>query len=220
VPRPLAMLCTLFHLRPPNAGQSSDPLFQGMRVWTDVLDICENDSFGMFHEISHIKADTYGILDGHHKVIVEHTLNILLLPGIHCEGTISHRANASTDSLINIHGSPIIPPLSNKHPFISPSLPIPGTSLSVPSPLHSKLRIVTRLSFNEQGLVTHHRDIWDVKDVMGLVPGVSLAQWVGTRLTAVGLSYISRFLPTSKHERSSEGSAAHSLEGVDLEHGH
>lgn len=27
---------------------------------------------------------------------------------------------------------------------------------------------------------------------MGLVPGVSLAQWIGTRLTARGLSYASR----------------------------
>lgn len=129
-------------------------------------------------------------LDGHRKVIVEHTLNILLLPGIHREGPISH--GASSDSLISAHSSPFLH--SNK-PFITPSLPIPGTSLSIPSPLHCKLHIFTRLSFNEQGRVTHHRDIWDVKDVMGLVPGVSLAQWIGTRLSASGLSYISRFLP-------------------------
>lgn len=30
---------------------------------------------------------------------------------------------------------------------------------------------------------------------MGLVPGVSLAQWIGTRLAAVGLSYAAKFLP-------------------------
>jgi len=88
-----------------------------------------------------------------------------------------------------------VPPF---HIPISPALPIPGTSLTVPSPLHFKLRIITRLSFNEQGLVTHHRDIWDVKDVIGLVPGVSLAQWIGTRLAAVGLSYAAKFVPKSK----------------------
>jgi len=43
VPRPLAMICTLFNLRPP---RSDDKLFQAIRVWTDVLDICENESFG------------------------------------------------------------------------------------------------------------------------------------------------------------------------------
>ncbi|KAF9534594.1 hypothetical protein CPB83DRAFT_755199 [Crepidotus variabilis] len=193
VPRPMAMLCTLLHLRPPSSSQT--PLFQGARVWTDILDICENESF-----------------DGHRKVIVEHTLNILLLPGIHCEGTIAHRVQGSTDSLVNPHDSPLM--TSNSHkPFILPSLPVPGTSLSVPSPLHCKLRIITRLSFNEQGLVTHHRDIWDVKDVMGLVPGVSLAQWIGTRLAATGLSCLSRILP--HHETKADEASS----PPDLEHG-
>ena len=53
---------------------------------------------------------------------------------------------------------------------------------------------MTRLSFNEQGRITHHRDFWDVKDVLGLVPGVGLAQWISSRLVAQGLSMISRFL--------------------------
>ncbi|EAU84191.2 hypothetical protein CC1G_08121 [Coprinopsis cinerea okayama7 len=92
-------------------------------------------------------------------------------------------------------------------PFVIPSVPIPGTSISVPSPLHSQLRIITRLTFNEQGLITHHRDIWDVKDVMGLVPGVSLAQWIGTRLAANGLSYLSRFLPSRRWSKQSERSS-------------
>jgi len=157
------------------------------------------------------------LLDGHRKAIVEHTLNILLLPGIHREGPISHRANASTDSLVNVHGSPVS--LSHPHPFISPSLPLPGTSLSIPSPLHFKLRVITRLLFNEQGLVTHHRDIWDLKDVMGLVPGVSLAQWIGTRIAATGLSYISKLLPSKKGESHTEAAAAQFLGDMDIEHG-
>lgn len=139
-------------------------------------------------------------------MIVEHTLNILLLPGIHREGTISHRVNVSSDSLVSAHGSNF---MHSHKPFTTPSLPIPGTSIALPSPLHRKLRIITRLSFNEQGLVTHHRDIWDVKDVMGLLPGVSLAQWIGTRLTATSLSYISRLLPYSAPlDHDPESSAA------------
>jgi len=71
-------------------------------------------------------------------------------------------------------------------------LPIPRTSLSVPSPFHFTLHVNSKLSFNEQGRVIHHRDFWDLKDVIGLVPGMSLAQWIGTRVTARGLAYISR----------------------------
>ena len=152
--------------------------------------------------------------DGHRKAIVEHTLNILLFPGIHCESTISHRARTSTDSLVNIHGSPMM--ASNPHSFATPSLPIPGTSLSFPSPLHLQLRILTRLSFNEQGLVTYHRDIWDVKDFIGLLPGMTLAQWLGTRIAAVGLSYLSKFLPNND---GSKCSGDRSLEVADLERG-
>lgn len=129
--------------------------------------------------------------DGHMKTIVEHTLNILLLPGIHCEAS---RPQGSTDSLVSVSGSP-----SSVQPYpASPSLHVPGTSLSVPSPLHFQLHVVTRLSFNEQGRVTHHRDFWDVKDVIGLVPGVSLAQWIGTRLAAFGISYFARFWTREK----------------------
>ncbi|KAG6861988.1 hypothetical protein C0995_009172 [Termitomyces sp. Mi166 len=125
-------------------------------------------------------------VDGHRKTIVEHTLNILLLPGIHSE---ENRSQGSTDSLVSASGSPS----SAQYYSASPSLRVPGTSLSVPSPLHFQLHVVTRLSFNEQGRVTHHRDFWDVKDVIGLVPGVSLAQWIATRLAAFGLSYLSKF---------------------------
>lgn len=43
----MALLCTLFRVHPSNSHQSSDELlFQGLRVWTDILDVCENESFG------------------------------------------------------------------------------------------------------------------------------------------------------------------------------
>ncbi|KAF9006736.1 hypothetical protein BDQ17DRAFT_1239048 [Cyathus striatus] len=194
VPRPLAVLCTLFRIRPPNVWflghRSEDPLFQALRVWTDIGDVCESESF-----------------DGNRRAVTEHTLNILLLPGIHRDSDISQHSYPPSDSLVNISGSQ-----QYRHRFTSPSLPIPGTSFSIPSPLHFRLQIITRLTFNEQGRVTHHRDIWDVKDVMGLVPGVSLAQWVGTRLAATGMSYIARFLPNDSY---SEESTSHTPANVD-----
>ncbi|KAF6761972.1 hypothetical protein DFP72DRAFT_877626 [Ephemerocybe angulata] len=180
VPRPLAVLCTIFRVRSFHQLRD-DPLFQALRVWTEIQDISESESF-----------------DGNRKVIVEHTLHVLLLPGIHCEGPLSHSMQPPTSDL-SAPQTPLLShsPLQTPPPFLIPSLPIPGTSISLPSPLHSRLRIMSRLSFNEQGRITHHRDFWDVKDVMGLVPGVSLAQWIGTRLAATGLSYLSHLLPSS-----------------------
>lgn len=51
---------------------------------------------------------------------------------------------------------------------------------------------------------------------MGLLPGVSLAQWIGTRLTAAGLSYLSRFLGKGKHENKPEHTPT---DPADLENG-
>ncbi|KAG6866126.1 hypothetical protein C0991_008434 [Blastosporella zonata] len=47
VPRPLAMLCTLFRLNVSESSRSgNDILFHGLRVWTEMGDVCENESFG------------------------------------------------------------------------------------------------------------------------------------------------------------------------------
>ena len=64
--------------------------------------------------------------------------------------------------------------------------------------------------------MTYHRDIWDVKDFIGLLPGMTLAQWLGTRIAAVGLSYLSKFLPNND---GSKCSGDRSLEVADLERG-
>ncbi|KAF8638540.1 hypothetical protein AX17_002083 [Amanita inopinata Kibby_2008] len=200
VPRPLAVIFTLFGLQPPRReGFIDEPLFQALRVWNEIGDICECESF-----------------DGHRKTIVEHTLNILFLPGIHHDGLNRHKLHGSTESLVNpVTGSPVSP-----IPHLAlPSLPVPGTSLSIPSPLHFKLRILTRLSFNEQGCVTHHRDFWDVKDVMGLVPGVSLTQWVVTRLAAAGLSYAARLLPKRRAQTFATHASENMLPILDLGRG-
>ena len=46
IPRPLAMFCTLFGLSVPQTLHDAGPLFRGLRVWTEIGDICENESFG------------------------------------------------------------------------------------------------------------------------------------------------------------------------------
>jgi len=197
IPKPLAMLYILFRFKQPgatsSASASSDPWFQGLRVWTEIGEICESESF-----------------DGHRRSIVEHTVNVLFLPGLHSDSTQhKHATLSSSSSLIPDSGSSHLL-LGNQYPAphpIDPRIFIPGTGLGLPSPLHLQLHILTRLSFNEQGRITHHRDIWDVKDVLGLVPGVSLAQWIGARLAATSLTIAARLF--TRREISARSSKTH-----------
>lgn len=143
--------------------------------------------------------------DGHQRCIVEHTLNILLFPGLH-ERYLGHmnaaqpyvftsdaQRNPATRSLhlsISSIGGPSLPTLT-----------VPGIGLPFPSPLHLKLHVFTRLSFNEQGRIIHHRDLWDLKDLVGLIPGGMLSQWVASRLAARVLSAISRLVVWESDEK-------------------
>jgi len=129
--------------------------------------------------------------DGHHRTIVEHTLHVLFLPRFHNEQvsqTISHADEQLRQLSMASYFDPS--PLSSTS-YPQPKLTIAGISL--PSPMHFQLRVLTRLSMNEQGRITHHRDFWDVKDLLGLIPGVSLAQWITTRITGYSLSMLGRF---------------------------
>lgn len=107
--------------------------------------------------------------------------------------------------------SSAIPPAS----YPQPKLTIAGVNL--PSPMHFQLRVLTRLSMNEQGKITYHRDFWDVKDLLGLVPGVSMAQWITTRITGYSLSLLGRFGMWAFG--GSGGKAADRGEGADAEIG-
>ncbi|THH14301.1 hypothetical protein EW146_g6018 [Bondarzewia mesenterica] len=177
VPRPLSVLRSLLGRR----RDDEDAWFRFVRMWTEVGEVCESESF-----------------DGHRRCIVEHTLNILFLPGLHSNHQITHQlpSNSLTSEApqpshsrslhFTISSSTYGPPL--------PPLPAPGMGLALPSPLHLQLHVLTRLSFNEQGKITHHRDYWDVRDVVGLFPGGMLTQWIGTRLAAKGLSIASHLV--------------------------
>ncbi|KAG7097415.1 hypothetical protein E1B28_004762 [Marasmius oreades] len=187
VPRPLAVIYTLFGLKPPE--YVNKPLLHALRAWSEIGDISEAEGF-----------------DGNRKTIVEHTLHVLFLPGLHTDS--SPNFGHSTDSLLS-------PPPNPTHPGIR----IPGTSLNVPSPLHFRLHVITRLVFNEQGRITHHRDFWDVRDVMRLIPGVPLAQWIGSRVAGLGLTYIARaWMKGSENPNSEEKEEENGPDG-DIEQG-
>ena len=225
------MLYILFRFQQPEiispTAPSSDPWFQGLRVWTEIGDISESESFGEQKNRLSLCYFVHGIItDGHRRSIVEHTVNILFLPGLHSDRTRPRHSAASSSSLIPDSNSTHLslgnqyPPHLN-HPT-DPRISIPGTNLGLPSPLHLQLHILTRLSFNEQGRITHHRDIWDVKDALGLVPGVSLAQWIGARLAAATLTVAARLF-TGRRKTAESGKthvgayASEDLDGLTLD---
>ena len=123
--------------------------------------------------------------------VIEHTLNILIFPGLHSD---SRGTENFYGDLVDATSSMSIGTNVGLHPHASqPYLSVPGLKkLCLPSPLHLKLHVLTRLSFNEQGRITRHRDFWDVRDVIGLVPGMTVAQWIGTRVAAQGISFATK----------------------------
>lgn len=158
---------------------NSDPWFRVLRIWSEIEEFNESESF-----------------DGHKRSIVEHTLNILLFPDLHMgfkiPKSLSLRTTGSTPASETIH----------ELSLVTPSLPVPGTPFAVPSPLHLQLHVITCLSFNEQGRITYHRDVWDMRDVIGLVPGMRIAQWILGRAGAWGLSWIAKRLRSQPHSTS------------------
>ncbi|KAI0346897.1 hypothetical protein BDW22DRAFT_1404631 [Trametopsis cervina] len=180
VPRPVAVLQALFGLS--REPLWSDPWFHAVRVWDKMGDICESESF-----------------DGHRKTIVEHTLNIMLLPGLHRsdrQPDVEQGLQTSADGR-----SLSFPSSSIQHAAQQSTL---GMDLSLPSPFHLQLPIISRLYFNDAGKITHHRDFWDVKDLLGLLPGMTLAQWISGRLVAQsmrGVGWIARRILGSQPSR-------------------
>ncbi|KAI0797083.1 hypothetical protein C8Q75DRAFT_802736 [Abortiporus biennis] len=159
VPKPVALLFAL--LRIERTGRWKDPWFRAIRVWSEVGDICESDSF-----------------DGHRKVMLEHTLHVLILPGLHSATSQPpptsgyDRTPTASDLSLSTY--------SHQHTTL-------GIDLSFPSPLHLRLPIITKLQFNDAGRISYHRDYWDAKDLLGLIPGMSLTQWITGRLFAQGI---------------------------------
>ncbi|CAL1700214.1 unnamed protein product [Somion occarium] len=166
VPKPVAVLFALFGME--RRGRWKDPWFRAVQVWSEVGDVCESDSF-----------------DGHRKTIVEHTLHILLLPGLHSSSAFQPPTpytpvRSATPPELSVY--PVVPALPDGTQYTTL-----GLNINIPSPLHLRLPMMTRLLFNDVGRITHHRDFWDVKDVLGLVPGMTLTQWITSRIFAQGV---------------------------------
>ncbi|EKM59496.1 uncharacterized protein PHACADRAFT_250032 [Phanerochaete carnosa HHB-10118-sp] len=180
VPRPVAVLHALFGLKKEKLWMS--PWFRAVSVWGETGDVCESESF-----------------DGHRKIIVEHTLHILLLPGLHSPGR-HHQVVATTQPETPSTRTLSLPSAHLQQVAHYSTL---GIDLSLPSPFHLRLPITSKLSFNDAGKITYHRDLWDVKDMLGLVPGMSLAQWLSGRFAAQGIrgvAWLGRSLLWSRPE--------------------
>ena len=157
--------------------------------------------------ISQVAFTSHVASDGHKKSFVQYTTNVLFFPDLHTTYKMP-----ATLMLRHPPSSPADSPLSLSVPA-SPYLPIPGTLFSVPSPLHFQLPVMTQLCFNEQGQITYHRDAWDVRDVVRLIPGVRVALWIIARAGAWGLSWISRrvcsnMVSDTQHDESMNGDNA------------
>jgi len=144
------------------------------KVWSEVGEVCESDLY-----------------DGHRKVVIEHTVYLLFLPDL-----FSPDGGPRQDIVpfSNISGSPYSLD-STSTTFAAPSQnhPTLGSAARVLMALARQvsLPVHTRLSFNDSGRIVHHQDIWDVKDVLALlIPGMSVAQWISSRLLARSLASV------------------------------
>ncbi|KAA1466558.1 hypothetical protein DENSPDRAFT_925949 [Dentipellis sp. KUC8613] len=163
-PKPLSLLRHILGL----GRADSEPWFQVVRMWTEIGEVCESESFGV-----HAGFPVPETLPQGHGFTSD------------AGGACRHSLNGAWPAgPLSSGGGPPDPPV--------PMMPVVDAVLRLPSPLHLRLPVLTRLSFNEQGRITHHRDLWDVRDLVGLFPGAALAQWIGTRLAARGLSMASR----------------------------
>lgn len=170
VPRPLAMFKTLFQPSP-SQGEPNESWFRALHVWSEIDEIYDSETF-----------------DGHRLSIIEHTMNVVILPGLH----VGARMGDAEQTIPDVDSSVVSVFANNIGPSApKPALAIPGLR-RFSSPLHLKLHVISRLSFNEQGRIVQHRDFYDVRDLFALVPGMRVAQWIGTRAAAQGLAWVSR----------------------------
>ena len=156
-------------------------------------------------------------------MVVEHTLHIVVLPGLHWHAQQAPSNASDAGSAVVPRSDSTVSLREHASTPTSARLRYPEHSFWPPSPFHLVLPIITRLSFNEAGKITHHRDFWDVKvwtyqtplrpargawgggqdpptdkflyvfqDLLGLVPGMTLVQWVTGRLAAQGIRGVVR----------------------------
>ncbi|PVG03497.1 hypothetical protein CPB86DRAFT_869424 [Serendipita vermifera] len=210
VARPRALLAWLFGWGP---RRNEPPWFEAIKCWSEIGDII---------------AESEG-WDGTKRTVVEHTLHILLLPNLHVPSSSTtkpalSRSSSNHDLVMQPHhGSTsslhhqYAHHYHNLHHHTHPLLSVRGFKL--PSPFHLQLRIITKLTFNEQGRITAHRDFWDIRDLTGMIPGARAAQWVLTRLAARGLATASWFLGRSAAPSSTDSTDSNpNVDAAETEH--
>lgn len=178
VARPRALLAWLFGW---GRRRNEPPWFEALKCWSEIGDIV---------------AESEG-WDGTKRSVIEHNLHILLLPGLHSPASGPPKPHTYTSPSSSRLELTVQPSTSNSstsllHALAHPVLSIGG--LAVPSPFHLQLRIISKLTFNEQGRISAHRDFWDARDLVGLIPGAAAAQWAFTRLVARSLATANWFL--------------------------
>ncbi|KAF9519054.1 hypothetical protein BS47DRAFT_1388473 [Hydnum rufescens UP504] len=169
VPTPFSIVKSIF-----GRDASTSWLTLG-KVWSEVGEVCESDLY-----------------DGHRKVVIEHTVYLLFLPDL-----FSPDGDTRQDIVpfSNLSGSPysLDSAAGSTFPTLPKSRPTFGSAARVLMALARQvsLPVHTRLSFNDSGRIVHHQDIWDVKDVLALlIPGISVAQWISSRLLARSLASV------------------------------
>lgn len=123
-------------------------------------------------------------------------MHLLFLPGMHTTDGESGRS-AGAESLESLAVAVTSPDASRSsllsnlsynlpprhQPHAKARLNVWCLNLLPFSPLHFKLRVTSRLSFNDAGRITRHRDLWDAKDlVLALVPLLKPIFWIWARI--------------------------------------
>ncbi|KAG9040171.1 hypothetical protein FRB95_000100 [Tulasnella sp. JGI-2019a] len=176
-------------------------LFQFSRVWSEVVEISESESF-----------------DRSRKVYIEHIVHMLFLPGMHATDDATWRtpgpSATSNDSLVlpDASNSSLSLTHSSRHTnskHLRTRLDLWCIHFPI-SPLHFQLRVTSRLSFNDAGRITLHRDLWDAKDlVLTFLPILKPFYWVGARMIGLLVAAFAWILFNRSNERRPDAAGAH-----------
>ncbi len=88
------------------------------------------------------------LIDRSRKVYLEHKFHLLVLPGLHDQSSLRRSTLGGLRTSSHFRTSARLKWFS-----------------FLPSPLHFRLRVTSRFTFNDAGRVTYHRDLWDIKDI-------------------------------------------------------
>ncbi|CDZ97738.1 hypothetical protein [Phaffia rhodozyma] len=146
-----------------NKNSQSEHGWKVVSVWSEIGDVTESESF-----------------DGFHVGILDHTLHISILPSLFPLRIFGHSPPLSDTNSSDSSPHPEVLSVTE----VLPHFAGPGNK----SLLHINLRIVTIFQFNDNGLISYHRDHWDVRDLIeGIIPFSGLAGSIGRYLGGLAL---------------------------------